>query len=229
MGPEKKDIRKHLGAKIHQLNEIVADMDSLLSSMENEHFRVAIFGSARAKEGSKHYIKVYQLAYELGLRGIDVVTGGGPGLMAAANKGAKDAGTKGRSIGLAIDLPFETKANDHLDVTRPHKRFSSRLDEFMRISHAVVVTPGGVGTLLEFLFSWQVLQVSHKEFKPIYLLEGQGMWEELMAWFRKWVLSEQLMLKEDFRFITLCSTVSEVVSALEVKMEDFKKQNNEKI
>ncbi len=227
MEPQKKDIRKLLGAKIHQLNNIIADMDALLSSMETEHYRVSIFGSARIDEASVNYSKVYDLAYQLGIRGIDVVTGGGPGLMAAANKGAKAAGKAGRSIGLAIDLPFEIKANEHLDVTRQHKRFSSRLDEFMRISHAIVVTPGGVGTLLEFLFTWQVLQVSHKDFKPIFLLEGDGMWAELMNWFRKWVESNGLMLKEDFRFITLCSNVAEVVAAIEHKHLDFKNKLTE--
>ena len=83
------------------------------------------------------------------------MTGGGPGLMEAANVGAKEGSPDSKSFGLHIDLPFETTPNEHLDVTFHHKKFSSRLDEFMRISHAVVVTPGGIGTILELMYAWQ--------------------------------------------------------------------------
>ena len=149
IGVTRKEVRKVLNKKIVKLNDIIDGIDSLLTKMETDYYRVSIFGSARLKPDTPLYKEVYDLAFQLAMRNADIVTGGGPGLMDAANKGAKDGGKKSRSIGLSIELPYETDANSHLDVKRNHKRFSSRLDEFMRISHAVVVTPGGIGTLLE--------------------------------------------------------------------------------
>ena len=164
-----KGIRKTLEKKITQLNDIIADIDTLLTEMQTEYYRVSVFGSARIKANSPQFDQVYQLAYKLSMRGVDIVTGGGPGLMQAANKGAQDGGQKvSRSIGLPIDLPFETTANAHLDVKKQHKRFSSRLDEFMRISHAVIVTPGGIGTILELFYTWQLIQVQHIKPRPIF-------------------------------------------------------------
>jgi uncharacterized protein (TIGR00730 family) len=162
------------------------------------------------------------------MRGIDIVTGGGPGLMDAANKGAKDGGQKSRSIGLPIELPFESDANSHLDVKRQHKRFSSRLDEFMRISHAVVVTPGGIGTILELFYTWQLIQVGHIKPKPIILLGGKDMWEDLLKWIKKWPLQLELMSKTDLDYLNICKTVQEVVDLLEPHVKDFRLQSFEK-
>ena len=117
--------------------------------------------------------------------------------MEAANAGAKDGGSKTKSFGLHIDLPFETSPNKHLDVTYHHKRFSSRLDEFMRISHAVIVTPGGIGTVLELLYTWQLIQVRHISERPIILL-GE-MWNGLLDWMESEPLNKKLMDKSDFK------------------------------
>ena len=130
----KKRVRKILGSKVAQLNDIVADLDQLLTRLDTDYYRVCILGSARIKPDTEPYQNAYNLAIELSRRGIDIVTGGGPGLMEAANKAAQDAGAEGRSIGLPIELPFESDANSHLDVKFHHKRFSSRLEEFMRLS-----------------------------------------------------------------------------------------------
>ena len=149
---KQKRVRKILTNKMRQLYDIIADVDLLLTEMETDFYRVCIFGSARIGEGSSVYRQVEALAAALAKEGVDIVTGGGPGLMEAANKGAKAGASAtglARSFGLPIDLPFETDANSHLDVKSQHRRFSSRLDEFMRLSHAVVVVPGGIGTLLE--------------------------------------------------------------------------------
>lgn len=221
-------IRKILNKKIFQLNDIIADIDGLLTQMETDYFRVSIFGSARIKSDSKYYKLVYDLAYQLSLRGVDIVTGGGPGLMDAANKGAKDGSAKSRSFGLAIELPFEADANNHLDVKRQHRRFSSRLDEFMRISHAVVVTPGGIGTLLEFFYTWQLIQVKHIQPRPIILMGGDGMWLELVEWLNKWPLSMNLMSASDMSNVTLCDSPSDVIKILEKEIESFKLKHGSK-
>ena len=167
---ENKRVRKFLNKKISQLNDIVADLDGLAREIGADFYRVSIFGSARIKQGTEEYNRVENLAFQLSKLGVDIVTGGGPGLMEAANLGAKKGCNHTRSFGLAIELPFESDANSHLDVKYQHRRFSSRLDEFMRISHAVVVTPGGIGTLLELFYTWQLLQVKHISPRPILLL-----------------------------------------------------------
>ncbi len=208
-----KKIRKVLDLKIQQLNDITADIDMLLTEMETDHYRVTIFGSARMQPDNVAYKQVYDLAFALASRGIDIVTGGGPGLMEAANKGAQDGCNHSRSIGLPIDLPFEKGANTHLDVKRQHRRFSGRLDEFMRISHAVVVTAGGLGTCLEFFYTWQLLQVSHIQKRPV-LLFGKDMWGGLIKWLEDWPLRMKLMSKEDFSMIKLVDSVDDVIQVL---------------
>ena len=217
----KKKVRKILGSKIHQLNDILADLDALLTGMETDYYRVCIFGSARIKPDSKQYLEAYNLASELSKRGVDIVTGGGPGLMEAANKAAKDVGAQGRSIGLPIELPFESDANSHLDVKHHHRRFSSRLDEFMRISHAIIVTPGGIGTILELFYAWQLIQVEHITSRPIILL-GE-MWEGLLDYMKENPLKSQLMSPKDFDSIKMCKSVDAVIKLLEPEIEKFRK------
>jgi len=170
MQVQEKTVRKFLSKKIQQLNNIVADLDALVTEIGTDYYRVSIFGSARIKPNTEEYMEVYDLAKKLAKNNADIVTGGGPGLMEAANAGAKDGSSKSKSFGLHVDLPFETSPNEHLDITYHHKRFSSRLDEFMRISHAVIVTPGGIGTILELLYTWQLIQVSHISERPIILV-----------------------------------------------------------
>ncbi|MBI2602995.1 MAG: LOG family protein [Deltaproteobacteria bacterium] len=220
----RKEIRKFLNKKIAHLNDIIADIDILLSKLETEFYRVAIFGSARIGPDSPIYKDAYELAYQLAMRGVDIVTGGGPGLMDAANKGAKEGGQHSRSIGLPIALPFEVGTNAHLDVKREHRRFSSRLDEFMRISHAVVVTPGGIGTLLEFIYTWQLMQVKHIPARPILLLGGDKMWPDFLHWMKKWSLAQKLMNKEDFTNISFCKSIQDVIMKLEPDIKRFQSQ-----
>ena len=153
----------------------------------------------------------------------DIVTGGGPGLMEAANSGAKDGSSDSKSFGLHIDLPFETTPNDHLDITYHHKKFSSRLDEFMRISHAVIVTPGGIGTILELLYTWQLIQVNHISSRPI-ILVGE-MWDGLIDWMRSEPLNKKLIDKTDFDNIEIVQNVDEVIALLQPHINKFYKNN----
>lgn len=221
MAVPEKHVRKILSKKIVQLNDIIADIDELLTEMETGWYRVCIFGSARLKPESALYKQVYDLAGDLAKLEVDIVTGGGPGLMEAANKGAKDGNKWSRSIGLPIDLPFESDANSHLDLKRQHRKFSSRLDEFMRISHAVIVTPGGIGTILELFYTWQLIQVEHIKPRPIILLGGEGMWEDLMEWLKKWPLGSELMSTKDFENLVYFPTVTEAVDYLKPGIEAF--------
>lgn len=165
--------------------------------VKNHHFRVAIFGSARIKQHDGLYQDVFKLAQQIGRRGIDVVTGGGPGLMEAANAGHQmgDKEDVADTIGLTIQLPWEAEENRHLDIKKHFQHFSQRLDQFMVLSHVVVVTPGGVGTCLEFFYTWQLTQVKHICRIPIILI-GE-MWGDLVEWVKKFPLKDGLVSPED--------------------------------
>jgi len=216
---QEKTVRKFLSKKIQQLNNIVADLDALVTEIGTDYYRVSIFGSARIKPNTEEYMEVYDLAKKLAKNNADIVTGGGPGLMEAANAGAKDGSSKSKSFGLHVDLPFETSPNEHLDITYHHKRFSSRLDEFMRISHAVIVTPGGIGTILELLYTWQLIQVSHISERPI-ILVGK-MWTGLLEWMKLEPLNKQLIDKSDFNNIKIVQNVDEVIVLLKPLINKF--------
>ena len=219
MQVESKRVRKFLSKKINQLNDIVADLDTLVTELGSDYYRVSIFGSARIKEDSEEYKTVYNLASMLASQGVDIVTGGGPGLMEAANAGAKEGSVKSRSFGLHIELPFEADTNSHLDVKYHHRRFSSRLDEFMRISHAVVITPGGIGTLLELFYTWQLMQVDHISERPLILMGD--MWKGLMDWLEAHPVQNKLMDQKDFDRLVFAKSGEEVIKLLAPSIKEF--------
>ena len=220
MNTKEKKVRRFLSKQIQQLNNIVADLDTVITDMGTEFYRVSIFGSARIKPDTKEYKGVYTLAKELAENGADIVTGGGPGLMEAANAGVKEgSSSKSKSFGIRIDLPFEDTPNEHLDIKFYHKRFSSRLDEFMRISHAVVVTPGGIGTLLELLYTWQLIQVNHISARPIILVGD--MWNGFFDWIKSEPLKAQLLDKADLDNIIIVKNVHEVTKLLKPEIKAF--------
>lgn len=212
--------RRHLDERLRLLYQRAMVIENQLRLLEdNRFYRTCIFGSARIKPESEAYEDVFELARYLAWNGIDILTGGGPGLMEAANKGAKlgqqEKKSKSLSYGISIELDFEPTPNSHLDVKRHHHKFSSRLDDFMRLSHSIVITPGGIGTLLELFFSWQLIQVRHIEFRPIILM-GKEFWTGLVEWAKAHPLASGLVSAKDFDCITIVDTpeeASEIVSA----------------
>lgn len=178
-------------------------------------FRVAIFGSARIQEGDDVYEQIFDLARAIGARGYDVVTGGGPGLMEAGNKGhaAGDATGRAESIGLNIELPFEQSSNPYVEFEEDYENFSERLDTFMKLSNVFVVTPGGVGTMLEFFFTWQLLQVKKMSYKPI-ILVGE-MWEKLIHWVIDYALKDGLISSSDFDYVYIVRNNDEAMSLID--------------
>jgi len=212
-------VRKFLSKKMQQLNNIVADLDTLVTEIGSDYYRVSIFGSARLKPDTKEYSQIYQLAKKLAKNNVDIVTGGGPGLMEAANSGAKDGSSESKSFGLHVDLPFETSPNGHLDVTYHHKKFSSRLDEFMRISNAVIVAPGGIGTVLELMYTWQLIQVGHITARPIILIGT--MWPGLLEWMKSEVLKKKLISNSDFDNILIVEHTEEAFDLLKPHVKKF--------
>lgn len=217
--------RKHIDERLRVLHERAIVLERELQLVEDPRFyRTCIFGSARIQAHSPVYEMVTELAHLLAADGIDILTGGGPGLMEAANKGAqqgkKEGATKIRSYGLSIQLDFEPEPNKHLDIKRHHLKFSSRLDDFMRLSHSVIVTPGGVGTLLELFFSWQLVQVKHMSSRPIVLLD-KVFWAGLLDWMRAEPLRKQLMGAHDFDFIHLVDTPLEAFNIIRAHHQEL--------
>lgn len=189
-------------------------LDPFHQELNTRDFRVAIFGSARIKPEDQIYQDIYALSYDIGKAGFDIVTGGGPGLMEAANAGHKvGSGDNGaHSIGLTIELPFEVEGNDHLDLKKHFEKFSSRLDTFMALSQAVVVTPGGVGTCLEFFYAWQLTQVKHICNIPI-ILCGE-MWAELLTWLEKYPVKAGFISPRDLNNVLVAKTNEEVMKKI---------------
>ena len=194
----------------------------MIPEFDPSHFRVAIFGSARIKPGTEIYKQVKELAKLIGKQGIDVVTGGGPGLMHAANEGHKsDNNGRARSIGLNIRLPMEQDTNPHLDIKEEFDKFSGRLDTFMNLSNAVVVAPGGVGTLLEFFYTWQLVQVKHICHIPIILLGD--MWPPLIKWIEKYPLNNKLLSNPDLNSIFLAKDCNEAMKVIDTAYKAYKR------
>lgn len=186
-----------------------------------EHFHVCIFGSARIKKGDPEYDLVQQLSRMIASEGIDVVTGGGPGLMEAANSGHRlgRLGTDTHSVGYTIKLPKEQMANTHLDIKKDFSRFSNRLDSFMLISNAMVVAPGGVGTLLEFMYAWQLIQVKQVCDIPIILLGD--MWSDFMDWVKHWPLRKGLISDSDMSSLFIVQTSEEAMEIIKKRYDEF--------
>lgn len=172
---------KVVESAVDQLWSVVNELSRIRPDRER-HFRVAIFGSARTQPGEQLYEDVKLLAARLSALGCDIVTGGGPGLMQAANEGEKlgDPDDRTRSIGIRIELPFEQGANPFVEKLYTHRTFYSRLAQFMRLSHAFVIMPGGIGTTLETMMVWQLLQVRHVTGVPLIFVGP--MWKELVVW-----------------------------------------------
>ena len=159
-----------------------------LRPTRHERYRITMFGSARAKPGTWVYDTVRQLAMDLADMGCDIVTGGGPGLMQAANEGAaaSAAAERVQNVGIRVDLPFEQEVNLFVEEAYEHQTFFTRLHHFVLVSDAYLVLPGGIGTVLEAAMVWQLLQVRHLHDTPLIFVGN--MWGELVEWAKRYML-----------------------------------------
>jgi hypothetical protein len=167
--------------------DLINDLTRLRPS-RRERYRVSIFGSARAGRGSFGYEETKRVAGVLAELGCDIVTGGGPGLMEAANEGAASSPERVRSVGIRVDLPFEQDVNTFVGMAFEHRTFFTRLHQFVLVSDAFLVAPGGIGTVLEMMMIWQLLQVGHVRRDTPLILVGR-MWPGLVEWARTSMLS----------------------------------------
>jgi uncharacterized protein (TIGR00730 family) len=171
------------GVLIEALSGLWSTVNSIsrLRPSRRERYRVAVFGSARPQSSHEVYEEVRAMCSALSDMGCDVVTGGGPGLMQAANEGARAQESKEpQSIGIRVDLPFEQQANPFVGQLYEHKTFFTRLHQFVLMSDAYIVAPGGIGTVLEAMMIWQLLQVRH--LKDVPLVFAGPMWRGLVEW-----------------------------------------------
>jgi uncharacterized protein (TIGR00730 family) len=219
-------VKQILVNTVFGLWDIVNSLTRLKPS-KSERYRVTIFGSARAKPGTFVYEEVKRVA-ALADMGCDIITGGGPGLMQAANEGAAsvNAAERSRSVGIRVELPFEQEVNPFVQQAFEHKTFFSRLHHFVLTSDAYVVTPGGIGTVLELTLIWQLLQVKHIHDAPLILVGN--MWAELVDWAKKNLLKPELNLAnaEDMAIPRCVKTADEAIALLRDHHAKWLKEKN---
>ena len=187
-----------------------------------KRFRVVIFGSARIEDGDPNWDLIYDLAKRIAEEDMDVVTGGGPGLMNAASEGHNDGdiSKNAQSIGLQIILPKKQVDSRHLDIKKEFYSFSERLDNFIELANAVVVAPGGIGTMLEFFYTWQLMQVKMIRDIPIILL-GE-MWPDFVQWMKKWQLNNRLIEQKAMNLLFLVNNNDDALIIIKKAYEKFK-------
>lgn len=175
---------------------------------------VSFFGSARVQPDHPYYKLGTEVAKKIAKKGFAIITGGGPGIMEAANQGAQEA--KGRSCGINIDLPFEAESNPHIDSKyRLHFRyFFVRKVMFVRYAQAFVFLPGGFGTLDELFEALTLIQTKKIKVFPIFLM-GSTYWKGLIDWMKGTILKEGNLSPEDFDLITITDDPDEVANAIE--------------
>jgi uncharacterized protein (TIGR00730 family) len=212
-----------LDKAIYQLWETINDLDQIQPERV-EHYRVSIFGSSRIRRGDPIYDEVKKLSFELSKMGVDIVTGGGPGLMEAANSGAVEGQheSHSRSYGLAIHLATEESANPFVDKVFRHRTFFSRLHHFVRLSSAFIVMPGGVGTALELFMVWQLLQVKHMKQHPLILVGT--MWGGLIDWMRAEMIGRGLVSPTDMDVVSVVSSSEAAIPIIRASYERFKQE-----
>lgn len=172
---------------------------------------VSIFGSARTKPSSKYYKLAEETADKLSKNGYSIITGAGPGIMEAANKGAKRGG--GDSIGLNILIPTMQRPNKYVTRLLEFKYFFCRKVMFAKYSKAFVVFPGGFGTLDEFFEAVTLVQTKRIDPFPV-IMVGSEFWEGLIDWMKKTLVPTKAISKSDLDILTIADTPQEVVSAI---------------
>jgi uncharacterized protein (TIGR00730 family) len=224
---DEEGVKQVLVNTVFGLWDIVNNLTRLKPS-KSERYRVTIFGSARAQPGTFVYEEVKRVAAALAEMGCDIITGGGPGLMQAANEGAAsvNAAERTRSVGIRVELPFEQEVNPFVEQAFEHKTFFSRLHHFVLTSDAYVVSPGGIGTVLELMLIWQLLQVKHVRDTPLILVGN--MWAELVDWAKKNLLKPELSLAnpEDMAIPRCVKTADEAIALLRDHHAKWLKEKN---
>ncbi len=190
---------------------ILAEFVDGFEALSQVYPAVSIFGSARVKPGEPYYEQTVTIARLLVQNGFNVISGGGPGIMEAANKGAAEAG--GKSIGLNIQLPYEQKPNPFANIRLDFRYFFIRKVMFVKYSVAYVIMPGGFGTLDEFSEAITLIQTRRIKPFPV-ILVNRNYWKGLLDWMRKMVCPEGMIDPEDMNIIQVIDDPEEVVRTI---------------
>jgi len=180
---------------------------------------ISVFGSARTNKDDKYYKEAVKLSELIAKNGYGVITGGGPGIMEAANSGAY--GNDGKSVGLQIELPFEASANSFIDKLVTCRYFFTRKVFFLKYSQAFVGFPGGFGTLDELFETLTLMQTGHLRILPIVLV-GKEYWKGMIKWIKKTMLEDGMISKEDLNLFKIVDTAEEAMEYILSKLEENK-------
>lgn len=208
-----EQVKQVLVESVMGLWDVVNNLTRLKPS-QRDRYRVTIFGSARLKPGSFGYEATKHVASALAEMGCDIITGGGPGLMQAANEGASREPGSVHSVGIRVDLPFEQEVNSFVSQAYEHRTFFTRLHQFVLTSDAFVVAPGGIGTVLEAMLIWQLIQVHHLKDCP-FIMVGK-MWPGLVQWAKDSMLTTNppLANPEDFQIPQCVAGAAEAIAII---------------
>lgn len=190
---------------------IMSEFVSATDRLSQIHPAVSIFGSARTKPDQPYYKLTEEIARLLSDAGFSVISGGGPGIMEAANKGAFYG--KSASVGLNIQLPHEQSGNPYQNISHTFNRFFTRKVMFVKFASAYVVMPGGFGTLDELMESLTLVQTGKIRKMPI-ILVGSKFWGSMLEWFRTSLVDEKVISPEDMDLIQLIDDPKEIVGAI---------------
>lgn len=197
--------------------KVMADFVNGFDSLKGIGPSVTIFGSARTKHDNKYYKMAEELGFMLAEKGYNVLTGGSNGIMEAANKGAFRSG-KAKSIGLNIELPFEQKSNDYLDIDMKFDYFFSRKVMLVKYSHAYIIFPGGFGTMDE-LFEALTLVQTKKIFPIGIFLVGTKYWSPMLEFIKESMLSEGTISQQDFNILKMTDDLGMIVKFTEDQLK----------
>lgn len=197
-----------------QIFKIMAEFVEGFEKMSKIGPCVSIFGSARTAPEHKYYLLAEEIAFQLTKEGYGVITGGGPGIMEAANKGAQKA--KGKSVGLNIKLPFEQTPNPYIDFDKSitFDYFFVRKLMFIKYAQGFIVLPGGFGTMDELFESLTLIQTKKIARFPIVLV-GKEYWGGLENWIRNVLITEKYINPEDTKLFTVVDTAEEAVAVID--------------
>lgn len=180
---------------------------------------VTIFGSARTKPEEEPYKKTYTISKKLAKAGFSIITGGGPGLMEAANKGASEGG--GRSIGLNIELPMEQSSNDFVNLPIGFRYFFIRKVMFIKYAQAVLITPGGLGTLDECFEVLTLIQTNKIKNVPV-ILVGKAYWKGLLDWIHNEMVPSGMLDKNELSMLKVMDDPNEIVREIKKATKGIK-------
>ncbi len=187
---------------------IMAEFVEAVEELSRVGHAVSIFGSARVTPGDEYYEKTVELARLLAEEGFGVITGGGPGIMEAANKGASEGG--GKSVGMNIRLPFEQKPNPYANISIDYNYFFIRKVMFVKYAMAYVILPGGFGTMDELFEALTLIQTKRIKSFPVVLM-GREYWEGLLQWLRETMLKEGKISEEDLDIVRVIDEPDKIV------------------